>query len=48
MWWKNTLTKSLWWLKKDNKDFENSTKSVIICDNDDIDGNIKGRDHFTP
>ena len=32
MWWKNVLTKNLWWPKKDNEDFENSTNvgSAIV------------------
>ena len=42
MWWKSILTKSLWWLKKDDKDFENSTK-CWICDNVCFDGDIKVR-----
>ena len=32
-------------VKKDNEDFENSTK-WCICDNDYIDNDVKLRDHF--
>ena len=44
MWWKNILTKDLWWLKKNNEDFENSTK-FWICDNNYIDDDVKVKDH---
>ena len=43
-WWKIILTKNLWWLKKTNKDFKNSTK-CWICDNIYVDSDIKVRDH---
>ena len=33
------------WLKKDNKDFTNSTK-CWICDNFYVEGDVEVRDHF--
>ena len=41
---KKHLNKELVMTKKDNKDFENSTK-CWICDNDYIDNDVKVRDH---
>ena len=46
MWWKNILKikKKLVRTKKDNEEFENSTK-CWICNNDYIDGDFKVRDY---
>ena len=41
---KKYFNKELVMTKKDNKDFENSTK-CWICDNDNIDGDFKVRGH---
>ena len=41
---KKHFNKELVMTKKDNKDFENSTK-CCICDNDYIDNDVKVRDH---
>ena len=41
---KKHFNKELVIAKKDNEDFENSTK-CWICDNDYIDGDVKVRDH---
>ena len=41
---KNHFNKELVMTKKDHEDFENSTK-CWTCDNDYIDGDVKGRDH---
>ena len=38
------FNKKLGTIKKDNEDFENSTK-YWICDNDHIDNDVKVRDH---
>ena len=39
------LTKKLVITKKDNEDFENSTK-CWFCDNDNINNNVKVRSHY--
>ena len=44
-WWKNILTNSLWCLKNNCEDFENSTK-CWICDSDCADDDVKIRDHY--
>ena len=41
---KKRFNKELLTTKKDNEDFDNSIK-CLICDNDYIDGNVKGRDN---
>ena len=42
---KKYFNKELVMTKKDNEDFENSTK-CCICDNDYIDDDLKVRDHY--
>ena len=42
--WKNILTKSLWWLKIYDENFENFTK-YWLCGNGYIDGNNEVGDH---
>ena len=42
---KKHFNKKLVMTKKDNQDFENSTK-CSICDNDYIDNDVKVRDHY--
>ena len=41
---KNIFTRELVMTKNDNEDFKNSSK-FWICNNDYIDGDVKGRDH---
>ena len=44
MWWKNHFNKKLVMSKKDNEDFENSSK-CWICNNGYTDNDVKVRDH---